>query len=299
MKKIISIIMIAALLPFAGASAQEQEEKQYLPEAGDWALGIDVVPVLRYIGNAFNGNTNNQYIDNLGGEPFVNQNKRFNSRQLMPDVSIQGKYMITDEWGVRANVGLMFRSIYDNRYATDDKAAALNPLSNDKVVDKARYRKNGMSIMAGGEYRKGTKRVQGVFGMGVLFAFQNDNTTYTYGNEMTDINQQPTTAFQTSDVYDNNNYRLTKTNGEGSDFYVGITGSAGIEWFVAPKISIGGEVNISAVWNWTKATYYTAEGFNTLSGAVEEWTELEKPSSHGFSVGTGNIGSNLSVTFYF
>ena len=169
MKKIISIIMIAALLPFAGASAQEQEEKQYLPEAGDWALGIDVVPVLRYIGNAFNGNTNNQYIDNLGGEPFVNQNKRFNSRQLMPDVSIQGKYMITDEWGVRANVGLMFRSIYDNRYATDDKAAALNPLSNDKVVDKARYRKNGMSIMAGGEYRKGTKRVQGVFGMGVLF----------------------------------------------------------------------------------------------------------------------------------
>ena len=84
---------------------------------------------------SMSANTNNQYIDNLGGEPFVNQNKRFNSRQLMPDVSIQGKYMITDEWGVRANVGLMFRSIYDNRYATDDKAAALNPLSNDKVVE--------------------------------------------------------------------------------------------------------------------------------------------------------------------
>lgn len=299
MKKIISIIMIAALLPFAGASAQEQEEKQYLPEAGDWALGIDVVPVLRYIGNAFNGNTNNQYIDNLGGEPFVNQNKHFNSRQLMPDVSIQGKYMITDEWGVRANVGLMFRSIYDNRYATDDKAAALNPLSNDKVVDKARYRKNGMSIMAGGEYRKGTKRVQGVFGMGVLFAFQNDNTTYTYGNEMTDINQQPTTAFQTSDVYDNNNYRLTKTNGDGSDFYVGITGSAGIEWFVAPKISLGAEVNLSLYYILGNQTYEEREGYNAALGKVETITNLNSPRYRELYIGTESLGGSLNMTFYF
>ncbi len=317
MKKIISIIMIAALLPFAGASAQEQEEKQYLPEAGDWALGIDVVPVLRYIGNAFNGNTSNTYINSLGGEPFVNQNQRFNDRKLMPDVSIQGKYMITDEWGVRANVGLMFRSIYDNRYVQDDKAALLNPLSESKVVDKAHNWKNGMSVMVGGEYRKGTKRVQGVFGMGVLFAFQNNKTTYSYGNEMTTINQKPgesttssgitsgnmestlrpTTSFD--GVYDSNNYRLTKTNGQGSDFYVGITGSAGIEWFVAPKISLGAEVNLSLYYIFGNQTYEEREGYNAALGKVEKVTNLVSPRYREMYIGTESLGGSLNMTFYF
>ena len=93
--------------------------------------------------------------------------------------------------------------------------------------------------------------------------------------------------------------RYLKKFGDTPSNYAGLLLSAGIEWFVAPKISIGGEVNIAAVWNWTKATYYTGEGFNTLSGTVEEWTEVLSPSSHGFTFGTGNIGSNLSVTFYF
>lgn len=311
MKKIISIITIC-LLPLMGVSAQEKAEKQYLPEEGDWALGIDVVPVLRYIGNAFNGNLNNEYIDNLGGEPFVNGNKRFNSRNLMPDVSIMGKYMLTDEWAVRANLGLMFRSIYDNRYVQDDKAVMLNPLSNDKVVDRAHQWKNGMSIMIGGEYRKGTKRVQGVFGFGLLFAFQNNKTTYSYGNEMTNINQKPSstegvidgnemvrpsTAF--SGIYDNNNYRLTKTNGKGSDFYTGITGSAGIEWFVAPKISLGAEVNLSLYYIFGNQTYTEKEGYNKATGKVETRTDLVSPRYREFYLGTESLGGSLNMTFYF
>ena len=293
-------IVMAALVSFAGMDAQEQKtEKQYLPEAGDWALGVDVVPVLRYVGNAFNGNTNNEYIDNLGGEPFVNSNKRFNSRSLMPDVSIQGKYMLTDEWGLRANVGLMFRSIYDNRYAVDDKALLLNPLSEDKVVDKAHNTKNGMSVMVGGEYRKGKKRVQGVFGFGLLFAFQNDKTTYSYGNQMTEINQTPSVGFSSGSVYDGNNYRLLKTNGSGSDFYTGVTGSAGIEWFVAPKISLGAEVNLSLYYIFGNQDYTESEGYNPSTGKVETRTDLVSPRYRELYIGTESLGGSLNMTFYF
>lgn len=294
------LIIMAALVSFAGMDAQEQKtETQYLPEAGDWALGVDVVPVLRYVGNAFNGNTNNEYIDNLGGEPFINSNKRFNSRSLMPDVSIQGKYMLTDEWGLRANVGLMFRSIYDNRYAVDDKALLLNPLSEDKVVDKAHNTKNGMSVMVGGEYRKGKKRVQGVFGFGLLFAFQNDKTTYSYGNQMTEINQTPSVGFSSGSVYDGNNYRLLKTNGSGSDFYTGVTGSAGIEWFVAPKISLGAEVNLSLYYIFGNQDYTESEGYNPSTGKVETRTDLVSPRYRELYIGTESLGGSLNMTFYF
>ncbi len=294
MKKILSILIIA-LIPLTGVNAQTKQEKQYLPEEGDWAIGIDVVPVLQYIGNAFNGNTDNK-IEYLGGEPFINNSTRFNSRSLMPDVSLQGKYMLTDEWALRANVGLMFRSIYDNRYTKDDQATMLNPLSENKVVDKAHRWRNGMSVMAGAEYRKGNRRVQGVFGFGLLFAFQNDKTTYSYGNNMTLINQTPTTSFD--GIY-SDNYRITKNNGNGSDFYTGITGSAGFEWFIAPKISLGAEVNLSLYYIFGNQNYIEKEGYNASTGKIEKRTELISPRYREFYIGTESLGGSLNMTFYF
>ena len=254
MKKLISIITIICLLPLMGVSAQEKAEKQYLPEEGDWAIGIDVVPLLKYVGNAFNGSQENE-IESLGGAPFTKNNKNFRNRMLMPDVSIMGKYMLTDEWALRANVGIMVRSEYDRRYVKDDKAALLNPLSNDKVIDKAHHSRNGMSIAVGAEYRKGSKRVQGVFGAGLLFAFQNDKTTYSWGNEMTTINQNPSIAFDRNNETMLGDNRILKNNGQGSDFYTGITGSAGVEWFIAPKISLGAEVNLSLYYLFGNQTY--------------------------------------------
>lgn len=93
--------------------------------------------------------------------------------------------------------------------------------------------------------------------------------------------------------------RYLSTFNTAPTHYFGLMGYVGIEWFFAPRISIGAEVNLTAAFNWTKGTYYTAEGFNTLSGEVEEWTELLTPTSSGFDFGTKNIGANLSFNFYF
>lgn len=295
MKKILSIFTLCLLI--ANLSPAQEKTTTYLPEEGDWAIGVDALPILRYAGNIFNGNTDNKYIDNISGRPFVNTNKRFTDRGLVPDVSIMGKYMLTDEWGLRGNIGFMFRSIHDNRYVRDDRALALNPLSEDKVIDYAHYKRNGASIMLGAEYRKGQRRVQGVFGMGVLFAFQNDNTSYTYGNELTDINQRPSTSF--SEVYDDNGYRVIKTNGKGSDFYTGLTGSAGFEWFVAPKISLGAEVNLSLYYILGNQDFEESEGYNTSSGKIEKKTDLISPRYNEFYFGTENLGGSLYMTFYF
>ena len=305
MKKSILLtgILLACLCSAAvTVSAKDGKEKkdvsEYLPEAGDFAISVSANPFINFIGNIFN-NTADQTIGTFGGDPYnaggINQ----------PTVSIAGKYMLTDELGLRVNLGWIHDANTQNDYVPDDAELKNNPLSGKKLTDSFITRRSGGSFSAAIEYRVGKRRVQGVFSAGLMYAFSYDRTKYTYGNAITEINQNPSVAFPHSgmdpasvpDGFSSMRY-LSKFNDSPSN-YAGLILSAGIEWFVAPKVSIGGEVNISALYNWTKATYYTGEGFNTLSNAVETWTELESPSSHGFSFGTGNIGSNLSVTFYF
>ncbi len=296
MKKLIVIILSACLFP-AMLWAEEKQQKQYLPEEGDWALGIDVVPILKYIGNAFNGTDGSNGLDHVGGTPFTSGH--FGNQGLMPTVSIMGKYMLTDEWAVRANVGLMISSANDKAYSPDDKALLTNPFSEAKVIDGARYDRNGMSMLLGAEYRKGARRIQGVFGAGLLFAFQNSKETYSWGNALTEINQSPTSHSFANMPTLPTGYRALKQNGAGSDFYLGLTGSAGIEWFVAPKIALGAEVNLSLYYIFGTQTYVESEGYNATLGKVETRTDLYAPGSNGIYFGTESLGGSLYMTFYF
>lgn len=281
MKKILSLIILC-MIPLMGINAQEtqMQEKQYLPEQGDWAIGVNVLPLFKYIGGNFD--------DSFGGgiNGFTN------------DVSISGKYMLTDNLGIRANLGFMFGSDSDKEYSTNDLAVYQNPLSEDKVVDTEHCKQNGMSLNAGIEYRKGSKRVQGVFGIGVLFAFQSTKYTYDWGNEMTSINQRPSSSSFTNTTY-NNGYRILEQKTSGSNLYAGLIGSIGVEWFVAPKISVGAEVNITAYYMSGAQSYTKREGYNSTLGYVEERTDLVSPGDKAFHFGTENFGGALNMTFYF
>ena len=298
---LIACLCSAAVTVSAKDGKEKKDVSEYLPEAGDFAVSVSANPFINFVGNMFNNSTTNG-MNSFGGDPY------YNYSTTTPAISISGKYMFTDELGLRVNLGWIHNSNTNNYYVQDDAEMTVNPLSEKKLIDTWKEATSGGSFSAAMEYRIGKRRVQGVFSAGLLYAFSYKSDKYSFGNAITEINQNPSISRElaadsnpevtnTPDGFSSMRY-LKKFNDTPSN-YAGLILSAGIEWFVAPKISIGGEVNISAVWNWTKATYYTAEGFNTLSGAVEEWTELLIPSSHGFSFGTGNIGSNLSVTFYF
>ena len=285
------------MLPCATLSAQEsgkcdKTKKVYLPEAGDWSIGFDAVPVLKYVGNLFNGTSGNS-LESLGGQPITNHLEGYEKGDIAPDVSITGKYMLTNEWAIRANVGFMVRTTLDNAYVTDDKAAALDPLSDAKVIDQCKTSKNGASLMLGAEYRKGKKRVQGVFGMGALFGVKQQKTVYSYGNALTALNQLPSQAWNQGDAY-----RIDSQKG-ASDVFVGLTGSAGVEWFVAPKISLGAEVNLSLYYVFGGQTWTTSTGYNSVLNKVEQKTDIVSPGSDYFGFGTDNIGGSLYVSFYF
>ncbi len=291
MKKFISLI-VAGLMPFVAISAQNEGGKNYLPEKGDMAFGINVKPVLKYVGNVFNSSVDNE-LDYLGGEPISTKEYR---NDIIPDVSVMGKYMLTENWGLRANVGMMFGTDKKRSYVADDQNAELNPFDETKLIDVKKTKKNGMSLLLGAEYRKGNNRVQGVFGMGVLFGVLSEKTTYKYANAVTSLNQNPTSAWYSD--WAKSPYRPLEEKTDKGVFY-GITGSAGIEWFVAPKVSLGAEVNLS-LYGINKGQLYTiSEGYNVASQKVEERTDLTSPGDRNFRFGTENLGGSLYMAFYF
>lgn len=303
------ILMLALSLLIATAAfaveadkptPEERAKKDYsswLPKQGDMSIGFSLDPIATFAGNLFNGNLSNSLGD-LAGEPLL--------LQTLPTsmVSIMGTYMLTDQLAVRANIGLGISTKRYNYYVQDDAAVALDDLSNAKVIDQARVKACSGSIALGVEYRVGKQSaVQGVFGGGLNYAFGSSANSYAYGNAITELNQDPSInpnlPMPIAVVPYLPNARLLSQQTPDLIHMVGIYGSVGIEWFVAPKIALGANVNLGIYYEINPMQVSVYEGWNTITEAVTTHTELIKPASHGFHFGTDNIGANLYIAFYF
>lgn len=306
MKKITNIILLVLFASsiFAQDVADEQngtskKASSYLPTAGDLAIGISLNPFANFIGDMLNGNHIGGSSSQIGGKPYDDFSAF--TANAYPTISILGKYMTSDNVGIRANLGVLINSINNTEYVVDDAELAVNPLSRQKVTDYQTVNRYGGSLSLGLETRRGQKRVQGVFSLSALYAFSVTKTKYSYGNAITEINQVPTVSafsYYTTVTSAFPNARRKEVFTANGCHTAGLVGSVGVELFIAPKVAIGSEVNISALYSWTPGKYVTYEGFNTLSGKVEEFTELVAPRSTEFLFGTKNIGANLYVSFY-
>lgn len=296
------VILSVLLMAFMGTTllAQEETKKKRtleLPKAGDIALGIDVVPMFKYVGNFFNGTTDNAY-NTFGGESAITFDNPINN----PTVSIMGKYMITDTWVARLNVGILYTHKNTRTYKQNDAALLEDPLSLAKVVDENIVNNTGASFALGAEYRRGYRRIQGFAGGNLIYAFGEYNRHYNYGNAITEINQTPSRIDAGNVQYVPDSwtraYLLDSYNG-GSVQYFGLGAHVGVEIFLASHFSLGGEVSINAIWKWSPETYEEIEGFNTVNNQVEKFTNLISPGNKEFSFGTENLGGKLYLLFYF
>ncbi|MCM1531073.1 MAG: hypothetical protein NC048_05530 [Bacteroides sp.] len=276
------------------AKKRNWSPEEFLPQAGDFAFSINANPFVNFVGNMFNRSTNNR-IDNtqIGGQSYI-----------APMVSLAGKYMITDHFGVRLNVGWIYSYQNTGFYTRDDAAFFNNPLSHQKVKDRYAYTNAGGSFNGAVEYRIGNRRIQGVVGGGLIYAFTVQRERFTYGNAITELNPNPSTALTEyqepiSSLDGFMGQRCLSRYQGNPTHHLGLMGFVGFEWFLCPWFSLGAEVNVSALYNWSQEVYEEVEGFNTLTGQREKWTELISPRSHGVNFGTGNIGANLTLTFYF
>ena len=306
MKRLISFILVAVLaLPLLAEEqvvTKPREKKvlndysEWLPKQGDFSLAFSLDPIATFVGNMFNGSPSNG-LDDLAGEPLLD------GITGAPMVSVMGTYMQTDQLAWKVNLGIGYTHKSNNEYVLDDAALFLDPLSRVKVVDTQAYNRIHGSIALGVEYRVGKNLpVQGVFGAGLNYAFGEISSKYNYGNAITELNQIPSISEPT--LYEAvagymPNARPLNTQANNLIHMVGAYASVGMEWFVAPKIALGANVNFGIYYEVNPSRATTYEGWNTATMQVEQFTELIAPASHGFHIGTDNIGANLYMAFYF
>lgn len=293
----------------------KKPEKNYLPEAGDVTIGVNAIPFLNYLGNMF-GKVQDNDINpaEIGGVPAFN--KGVIPGLDNPTMSIFGKYFLTDKTAIRLNVGIGINSQTQSNYVQDDAALAEDPLSVDLVEDTYKYRNSGISVAVGYEWRRGGKRLQGFWGGQAILAYSNSKHFFGYGNAITELNQNPTSTNIWADadiLIDENGNPITQPNlntniggnsrllmqSDGRSWTYGVGGFVGVEYYIAPKISIGCEMSLNLLWTSGGKQYEKSERFNPDFNRVEENTRWTGKSDSGFRFGTENIGTSLFVAFSF
>lgn len=311
MRRIVTLILSGVIVLSAAASTKETPEQKakkdystWLPAKGNWSIGFGLNPITTFIGNMFNGATTNN-LGALAGDPMGTAGVPITSTTMpAPFVSLMGGYMLTDSWELHANVGFGFVYKNNNFYAIDDEAVYLDPLSEATVTDSHKTEHYSGSIAIGAHYHLGkTRCVQGIFGAGLLYAFGQNKDKYSYGNDISDINQTPTIATGMGVTYNTAlvgyipNARLLQST-TSAMHRIGAYGTIGIEIFVAPKIALGANVNVYLFYDFTPAVDNKYDGWNIRKNEVSDYIQKVSPAQHGVSFSTNNIGANLYMAFY-
>lgn len=280
---------------FASISVFGQEPKEplrnkngylILPEKGDYAIGFNTVPIFAFFGNMFNGNMNNN---------FMSQNKFVS---FLDDNAIYGKYFLTDKNAVRVDFRL---GIHSAKMRNDVYNDAVNS-PDSLVVDAVKLNMQKFTLGLGYEWRVGKGRLQCVFGGGVFYQYTSAiSARYEYGNAMTNGNAAPTTT--TWDLAGNvlgtgpQAQRALWSKGGNTNGF-GLRGFVGVEYFVAPKISLGAEFGWSAGLAFTSKTKSMTESFDANSNTVVN-TERTRSGSRRFDADTDNFNGALYLMFHF
>lgn len=250
-----------------------------LPEAGDWALGFDAVPFLEFAGNIFNGTNGNSV---FAGFPN-------NSQQIF------AKYFLADDMAVRARLGVRnTSSINRNRVLLDNQPI---PDPSVEVTDEWTRTDTDIELGVGLEFRRGNGRVVGVYGAEVAAFYGNESTAYEYGNPITQENISPTTTPGLHQINNGRFERLSEVK-EDKEFGVGAGGFLGVEYFFAPKISIGAEFTFTVAFmkDFREAT--TWEYWNEATSSIENRVSIAE-GDENFNIQTGNYGGSINLLFYF
>lgn len=314
MKK--SIALVALAFGVTSAFAQDLTSKKgepILPEAGDWGLAIDATPFLDYAGNFFGKqNANNAPTWNF-----------FTNAQ-----TITGRYFSDAQTVYRGSVRIGFGSNTNRAMVSDRAAASSTTISFPTAVamKENEWKRSTTTIgLAGGiEMRKGKTRLQGYYGGEVGIYFSSSKDKFTYGNALNAPNAgvtNPVTVDATDDAFGGasnintaapiqgiiGDARATERK-NGATFSFGLRGFIGAEYFVLPKMSIGGEFGWGLGLTSVGKTSTTWESIGQSSGATSQsigTTTIEGSKSGSFALDTDGKNSvwgpaaTLRLNLYF
>lgn len=292
MKK--SALLVALAFGSTMAFAQDLTSKKgepYLPESGDWSIGIEAGPFLSYVGNMFNGTSGN-------GAPtwnFLNTNQ-----------TIVGKMFTSETMAYRGILRIGFTSNTSRAMVAQEGAGAPTyPALPSMVEDEWKAASHFIGLGGGMEMRRGKTRLQGVMGADAMIWQTGTKNTFTYGNAVTSgaTVSTFTTNFAssgniTTDTY-GNAARVEESKPTGQ-FGFGLRAFLGAEYFIFPKISIAGEFGwgvgiTSNAGTDTKIESYGGTGVRgeqdqTGSKSGSFWVDVDR---NAFGTGNGSLRLNL------
>ena len=290
MKKVIFSFSLCLCVGFAtvAQSVEEDYNAAYankrgvylLPQAGDFALGIDATPLLRYVGNIF-----------TSGNNFAPQ---FNG----VDQTIYGKYFIKDNRALRARLTFNMLNTTDKGVVPDDEAIADDPDSDATLVDKLNTSSTYVELGIGYEFRRGNGRVQGFCGFEAVFGFNSgEKIKYDYANPLTDLNRTPSIYDFDNNSIVTNSIRTTEIK-QGNQLSAGLGLFVGVEYFFAPQMSIGGEFGLGFRFGTIGQGQLIRENWDILEDEVFTETTKDTWSAQSLEVFSRTSG-RIFLMFHF
>lgn len=311
MKKSLAILALAAGI--SSAHAQDLTSKKgepILPEEKDWSIGVDATPFLNYMGNFFGKTANNA----APAFNFLNFNQ-----------TITGKYFIQAQTAYRASLrlGLSNSTVRENVRDRSYVPPATNTYPNTTPVVENSWTQasTNVGLTAGIEKRRGKTRLQGYYGAEAGLNFSTSNNKFTYGNALVPTGTLPVIVDADDNISGGNvvgtvsqlpgmigDARVTRVK-TGASVIFGVRAFIGAEYFILPKISIGGEFGWGigiGTGGKTTTTYESIGNTNALGAANQVGTTtVEQPGTGGLFIDTDNSNSifgpsaSLRLNFHF
>ncbi|MBL7931255.1 MAG: hypothetical protein JNL60_05120 [Bacteroidia bacterium] len=330
MKKLTTLLLAGCVSSAFAQDLTSKKGEQMLPEEKDWAIGIDATPFLDYMGNFFGKTTTN----NAPTFNFLNYNQ-----------TITGKYFVDAQTAYRASLRIGLgsntqRNMVADRYfvapqvanPTDPNVTTGYPSAAPLKENSWKQSRTNIGLAVGMEKRRGKTRLQGYYGaeLGINFSSSKDKYTYgnalstdtaganfpvyvenadNMGNNLTFFTQNQIPGIITSPNSTNVNARVTERK-NGAIFSFGVRAFVGVEYFILPKISLGGEFGWGLALSTggkSKTTYESmgqAGSANAPSEVVDK-TTIEGAKQGAFQLDTDNSNSifgpsaSLRLNFHF
>ena len=257
-------LLISGIVILTAAHAQEPVTKKgipVLPHKGDWGIGFDVVPIIKYAGNLFHSSDNH---DDLS---------------INYPLTITARYMHRDNVAYRMMISESYTSNKQDTLVPKQGSTNTNEQVADETVNNSSFVRAGFGI----QRYIGKSRVRGFYGGEVMVSVQGAQTKYNFGNALGA--QNPVTA-------------RTIQIKQGTTVGFGARAFFGVEVYIAPKISLSAEYGFSPLTiNSTGANQVKTESWD--GSAVKTETKSTKGKSSTASVGTDSNNGSVSLLFYF
>jgi hypothetical protein len=277
-------------------SFKSKNGHEVLPQAGEWSIGVSASSFLQYFGNSLNNTANqvapsisyangpsNQIFGNLGG------------------VSFTGKYMASATMAYRVRFQANYTQTTNRGYSLKNTIIP-NPLLPEFVEDKQTLNQSAILLGGGIEKRRGSSRLQGIYGAEVLLGFQSQEAAYNYGNAMDlNFNNPATTAF--GNLLGGTGLANARPVEESiaNRFFAGARGFIGVEYFIAPKISLGAEIGYTIGFQTFGRAIRVDETFDNsaLKSVNVERKNYGSSQLYNWGLSLDNTNAGINLNFYF